>query len=259
MNVKASMEIVSARFRHNVNGSAARRTQIRPIIAAFHLKLLDGILAQGQPHAAAIATGLACIDGDAVSPAVTSVEGETALGCLLDAKILVVGQPSGVRDARQQQRKGKVIAAVDGESFNILLFDGVGLLAALGLDDGCLRSHFHDSLGFGDFVMEVERDHLTDGDYNLGLNLGLKAGKLGAYAIMRRRKARHAVLAAAIRLNRPLNTLLYIGDGNLGVRNCGTVGNGDPSTDLTRPAPAPSPRANALPDETKPHTPEHTH
>src|SRR5258708_25898533 len=168
MNVKASMEIVSARFRHNVKGSAARGTQILPIIAAVHLKLVEGIVAQGQPHAAAIAAGLTSIHGDAVSPAVTSVEGETALRGLLDAKILIIGQPSGVRDARQQQRKGKVIAAVDGESFNILLFDGVGLLASLGLDDGCLRSHFDHRLRFCDLEMEVERDHLTDGDYNLG-------------------------------------------------------------------------------------------
>ncbi len=131
-----------------------------------------------------------------------------------------------------------------------MLFDGVGLLAALGLDDGCLRSHFDDSLGFGDFEMEVERDHLTDGDYNVGLNLGLKAGKLGAYAIMRRRKARHAVLAAAIRLNRPLNTLLYIGDGNLGVRNCGTGGIDDRSSDLTRRADALSPCDRACRKET---------
>src|SRR5205085_2645291 len=121
----------------------ARAAQVRAVVAAINLKLLDVILADGETNATRITIRLTSVNRDAVAAAVTAIKREAALRRLFDAKILVVGQPRGIRHARHQHRKCKVVAAVDRQIRDIVLCESIRLASSLGLNDGRLRTYFH--------------------------------------------------------------------------------------------------------------------
>jgi hypothetical protein len=94
------VHIVGAGLGHNIDRSAGGGTQIRSVIAAIDLEFLHIVLAYRQAHAAAIARGLAAIDGYAVSPAIAAVKRQPALRSLLDSEILVPSQAASNRTRR---------------------------------------------------------------------------------------------------------------------------------------------------------------
>ncbi len=62
----AAVNIVGARLGHNIDGSTGGSPKIRTVVTAIDLKFLHIILADRQPHATAIARGLAAVDRYAV-------------------------------------------------------------------------------------------------------------------------------------------------------------------------------------------------
>ena len=132
------MNFVGAGLGHNVDGTARRSSQIRRVVAAIDLEFLDRILADRETHAASIISGFATIHGDAIASAVAAVKGMSTLRCLFYSEILVAGQPRGVGNARRQQSKCEVIAAINGQVSDVLLVDPVGLASPLGFDGGGL-------------------------------------------------------------------------------------------------------------------------
>src|SRR4029077_7804604 len=100
---------------------AAGAAQVRPVIAAVYLEFLDGILAHRKPYASRVARGFTAVNGNAVPPSITAIKRESALRRLLYSKVLVVGQPRGIRHARQQERKREVVATIDGKIHDVVL------------------------------------------------------------------------------------------------------------------------------------------
>src|SRR5208282_887690 len=128
--IESAVRSVGARLGDNVDGRAGGCSQVGAVIAAIDLKFLYVVLAYGKANAAAIARGLATVDGDAVAAAIAAVERQPALRCLLDSEILVTRESSGIRYTRREQSKRKVIAPINRQVGNILLRDRVGLAAS---------------------------------------------------------------------------------------------------------------------------------
>ena len=164
------VDVVGPGFCHDVDGGAAGPAEVRPVIAAINLKFLHGILRHIQPDTARIIVHLAAIDGNAVAAAVAAIKGEAALGRLLDAIILVRGEPRGIGNRRRQQGEAQVIAAIDGQIADVLLIHHVGLPASFGFHHRRFRGdlnllgdlrHLHgkiDGIGLADVHHHIFRD-----------------------------------------------------------------------------------------------------
>jgi len=135
------MFLVRARLRHDVDGCAARPSKFGRVVAPVNLEFQHGTLAQVRPHSAGIVIKLAAIHGHTIPSAIAAIEGKPALRRLLNSKVCITGQPRGVCDSRGQQGVGEIVAAVDGQFFDVLLVDGVGLVGQLGFHRRRLRRY----------------------------------------------------------------------------------------------------------------------
>ncbi len=139
------MQLVRAGFGDDVDHSAARSAQFSRIVAAVDLKLLYSILAQRETHSTRVIIRFPTVHRDAIASAIAAVERKAALGCLLDSKILVGGQPRRIRDTRRQQSEGKIIATADGQVVEVFFRERIRLTASLGLHHRQLGTHFNSS------------------------------------------------------------------------------------------------------------------
>src|SRR5438270_6541662 len=140
---EAAMNLIAAGLGDDVDGRAAGAAQIGSIVAPVDLEFLYRVLAHVQAHAAGIIIHFAAIHRNTIAAAVTSVEGKSALRRLLDAVILVRGEPRGIRNGRSQQGKGQIVAAIDWQVADGLLRHDIGLRASLGFDNRRLCRNFY--------------------------------------------------------------------------------------------------------------------
>src|SRR5262249_23688775 len=98
-----SPQEVGSALGDDVDHTSSRRAVFGGVVSTVDLELLDDLLADRRPHAAASVIGFSAIHTDAVSPPVTAVEGEAAIGRLLHAKTGPVRQGLRVRHPWSQQ------------------------------------------------------------------------------------------------------------------------------------------------------------
>ena len=77
------MQLVRSGFGDDVNRRSARSAELRRVVAAVDLKLLNSILAQREPHSASVIIGFSAVNGDAIASAIAAIEGKAALRCLI--------------------------------------------------------------------------------------------------------------------------------------------------------------------------------
>lgn len=131
---QAAMKGVGSGFGDNVDRRAAGSAQLRRVVVAVDLKLVDRILADRKAHAAGIVIGLAAVYGYAAAPAVAAVDGKSALRGRLHAVVVVAGDDVRVAHTGHQQRKGEVVALADRQVFNQPRADRTRLAAAFSFD-----------------------------------------------------------------------------------------------------------------------------
>ena len=218
---EAAMNIIASGFGDDVDGRAAGAAEVRSVIAAVDLEFLHGILAHVQADAASIVIYFAAVHGNAVAAAIASVERKSALRRLLNAVILVRGEPSRIRDCRRQQRKGQVVAAVDGQVADRLLCYHVGLSASLSFDDWRLGRDFHLLRNLRHLQGKINRVGLANVDHHVLRQFRLEALLRHTQAVCCRLQPGEPVLAIIVSGHGVLNAF-----GNVGCRYVGIGNNG---------------------------------
>src|SRR5262249_35892756 len=124
----ASRNHVPTGSRNNIDDSATGSPQLRGIVAAIDLELLDCFLAQRRPHPTEGVIRLHAITTDAVSSSIASIEKQPAMRHLNDPEIRVVSEGIRIGNAGCEQRECEVRPPIDWEIANRPRVDSVGLL-----------------------------------------------------------------------------------------------------------------------------------
>ena len=227
-------QAVGAGLRDDVDDAAPRAAVLGGVVGPVDLELLHRFLADGGPHAAAGVVCFAAVHGDAVAAAVAAVKRNAAVGRLLHAKAVGVGQGLRVGDARRQQSKRKIIAAVDGQIAHRQLVDGVGLLRALGLNQRRFPAYLHQFRRCADGKLHVNDRGLAHCNRNAFPGLRDEARVFRSNVVGARRQQDHAVLAAVVGEGLFHRAGTGAGDGDLRAGNHGPGRVGDRSPDLGR-------------------------
>src|SRR5579872_4523780 len=226
--IERSVDIVGAGFRDDVDGRAACAAEIGGVVAAIHLKFLDGILADREANTARVVERLAAVDGYAVPAAIAAIEGKAALRRLLDAKILIVGNAGGVGDAREQKGESEVVAAINRKVCDVVLRHRVCLAAALRFDHGRRRCDFRRLASRRNSQVEVQDYSGSHVDDHVLLSLRFEARELYGDAVIRRQQASEAIQAGLVagcgELGAPSDVLR--GDGRTGNNRAGRIDHG---------------------------------
>jgi len=192
------MHVVRAGFGNDVDARASRSAQIGGVVAAIHLEFLHRVLAQGEAHATGIVVGFTTVDGHAVSPAIASVKRKPALRRLLHSKILVIGEPRGIRHTRHQQRETQVIAAVNRKIRDVPVGQRVCFAAALRFHHGRLRVHFDGLRCRRHLQLKIHDDCPAYRDSHILLDHGLKSRDLCGYAVCSWREPNEFIFARMV-------------------------------------------------------------
>ena len=196
------------------------------------MEFLYCVLAESQAHTSGVVIGLAPIHGHAVSPAVTAIEGEAALRCLLDAKIGGVCQSSRVRNSRHQQRVRKIVTAIDGQFSDVLAVDGICLMSPFRVHYGRLGTHFHHLFPRRHLHAEVHDHRSPHIDHHILVNFVLETGLLDAYIVVARRQTLNSVFAASVTISESAKPSCGIDRNNRRLGHNGTGGIGDRPLDV---------------------------
>src|SRR5579863_5575381 len=68
---KTAVQLVCAGFGDDINRGPARTAEFSRIVATVDLKLLHGVLAQGETHSARVVIGFSAVHRDAIASAIT--------------------------------------------------------------------------------------------------------------------------------------------------------------------------------------------
>src|SRR5208283_3906203 len=115
---KTAMQLVRAGFRDDVDRCTARSTELRHVVTAVDLELLDRILAYRQAHTTRVIVGFASIHGHAVASAVAAVKRKPALWRLFGPEIGIICDGVRIAYSRRQQGKRQIIAAINRQVCN---------------------------------------------------------------------------------------------------------------------------------------------
>ena len=213
------MHLVGAGLGDDVDHPAAGPAVFRRVVAAVDLELLHRILAQCEADAAGIVIRFRPIHGDAVSAPIAAVEGEAALGRLGDAEVGVVGKRVRIHHTRHQQGVGEIITAVDGQSPDVLLGDGIRLMRFFQFHQRSFRrdDDFRDHRGY--LQWEIHNHGLSHRHHDAFPNLCFEALEFSGDVVGSRGQAGHPVCAGRIRHDRAPNSLVGIDHNHGRLRN----------------------------------------
>src|SRR4029077_17543837 len=76
--VKGAVQLVRPGLGNDVDRRPACSAQLRRVIAAVDLKLLNGVLAQSETHSAGVIIGFSTVNGDAIASAIAAIERKAA-------------------------------------------------------------------------------------------------------------------------------------------------------------------------------------